>query len=389
MAYTLLLLSLAACRREEPAYEEMPIRFIGSSVDVETRASDTFISGSTPVSGKHLAVYAWDTGASWLTSNPGTPSLMNPADVTFTDNEERGANNTYTGLADEMDRYWPRGEDPYDYSFAAYYPYGAEGITAPTFATGVGTYAFAVRPDAASMVDFCVSDLANDMVYGTTNSDYPGTVALSFHHMLTRVQVKFVKARDVSSDFAIKIWDARLEGILSTGTLSATYTQPATPGRTVPGTTSFAWSGLGGRTGYDITLNGVDPGPYTTDEAEGNKLSLEYTQDVATSDIFLMIPQTILSSASGSSAQRIEFWWSAADAAEATHSVLYLDDCIKAVGSSEKANIDWEMGQFVTYTIVIKAMPIEIGEFSAAPLVTVSIASWPEEDVEGYVPIFD
>lgn len=392
MAYLLLLLPLLnGCRQEEAWQEErLPICFAGTSVDVQTRAGSSFLSGSGPlVSGQHFGVYAWNTVSSWLGEDPGNPNFMNGVDVTFANNNDRGANNSYTGLDNEMDRYWPRsGGADYDYSFCAYYPYGGAGITAPTFATGVGTYAFAVQSTSASMVDFCVSDVANDIVYGSTNSDYPGTVALSFHHMLTRVQVKFVKATDVDTDFAIKIWDARLEGVLSTGTLTATYAQAASPGRAVPGTTTFTWSGLGGSTSYEITLNGTDPGPYAADEDEGKKVALGYTQTVATSDIFLMIPQTMLSSAGGDTSQRIHFWWSAADADEATESTLYLDDCLQAVGSNAKADIDWEMGQFVTYTIVIRATPIEIGKFSADPLVTVSIAPWPGKDVEGYVPIF-
>ena len=388
----LLLAALSGCRQEELVSDNRPICFAGTSIDVETRADGSFLSGGGPlVTGEHFAVYAWNTGASWLGANPGVPLLMRPVDVTFANNDDSGTNNTYpdTGMSSAMDRYWPRsGGAAYDYSFCAYYPYGGAGITAPTFASGVGTFAFEVQPSAEEMVDFCVSDVANDIVYGSTNSDYPGTVALGFHHMLTRVQVKFVKARDVDADFDIKIWDARLEGVLSTGTLSAGYTPRETPGRALPGTTTFAWSGRGNRRGYEITLGGEDPGPYASDEADEYKLSLGYTQAVAASDVFLMIPQTMLSSESGESAQRIEFWWSAGASTEATHSILYLDDCLQSIGSSNKAEIDWGMGQFVTYTIVIRATPIEFGEFSAEPLVTVSIAPW-GEDVEGYVPIFD
>ena len=192
------LAGISACTKQETG-EPGPIRFTCAPlVEVTTKADGSFISGSGPLNGgQHFGVYAWNTGVSCLTANPGAPGFVSAAwDVTFANNNDKGKNNTYDpGLG--VDNFWPR-TSGYDYSFAAYYPYGGDGITGPTWDSGtVGVYGFTAQNTAASMVDFCVSDIANDMTYATTNSGYDGTVQLTFHHTLCRVQFKFVKAQDV------------------------------------------------------------------------------------------------------------------------------------------------------------------------------------------------
>ena len=374
--FTLAFLTLAgivACSKQE---EEglLPIRFTCAPlVEVTTKANSSFIGGSGPLNnGQHFGVYAWNTGNSYLTSNPGSPGFISTAwDVQFTNNEDKGANNEYDPV-----NFWPRSSG-YDYSFAAYYPYEGAGIT-PSFPAGtVGQYSFTAQSTAASMVDFCVSDIANDMTYATTNSGYDGTVQLTFRHTLCRVQFKFIKAQDLSDDFHIKILDAKLKNVKTTGTLTATYAPPSSPAHGVAGTTTLEWDGVGTLRDYEITINGVDPDPAHLPSA--TEVEIGHSPTLATRDVFLMIPDEVRPG-NGTFPQQLWLQWKVGDE-EPTTTELWLSDCIQAIGNDTPANIHWETNSFVTYTIVIGARPID---FSTS----VTITSWDAEpEVNGYYPI--
>ena len=376
------LAGIAACSRQEIGDEALvPIRFTCAPlVEVYTKADNSFISGSGPLnSGQHFGVYAWNTGGSYLSTNPGAPDFISTAwDVTFTDNDDKGKNNSYNpGM---VDNFWPR-TSGYDYSFAAYYPYGGAGISGPTWDSGtVGVYGFTAQSTAASMVDFCVSDIANDITYGATNSGYDGTVGLTFRHALCRVQFKFVKAQDVEEDLHLKILDAKVKNVHTKGTLTATYSQHTpNPGYGLQGTTALSWSGQNTLADYEITLNGVDPNPEATPSAV--EVELGYTQTIATSDVFLMVPDEVRESSDPIAAQQLWFQWNVNDG-EPTTTALWLSDCVKAIGNPTLANIDWEANSFVTYTIVIRAKPIVFSD------IAVTITSWDAEpEVNGYYPI--
>ena len=398
---------LSSCQKEEQAGEASRQRISFNCqpvVDVTTRAHASLIKGIEPVPGQKFGVYAWNTGASPLSANPGAPGFITDLAVTFANNNDQGKNNSYTPLipdnmSDLMDQYWPRPTDPgyavYDYSFAAYYPIVAGGAITPSFGTAntVGVYSFNTPSTAASMVDFCVSDIANDQVYGHTNTAWDGTVGLTFHHMLTRVQIKFVKARDVASDFDIHIVDAKLEDVLSTGTLTATYIpdiDDTDPGNVLiyPGTTEFTWSGKANYRDYEITIGGVNPGPYDPDDPPANLdgltlVSLGWESGSTDADVFLLIPQDMLprpTPGSSAKAHAIHFWWTAEDSDTVMDTILYLDECVTGIGVETPANIDWGRNQFVTYNVVIRAKPIEFD-------LEASIKAW--DDEEGYYSIVD
>ncbi|MBR6457475.1 MAG: fimbrillin family protein [Bacteroidales bacterium] len=380
------LAGLSACRKQEADEGLVPIRFTCPPlVEVTTKANNSFVSGSGPLnSGQSFGVYAWNTGGSYLSANPGSPNFISTAwDVTFLDNDDKGANNTYSPGA--VDNFWPR-TSGYDYSFAAYYPYGGAGISGPTWTSGtVGVYNFTAQSTAANMIDFCVSDIANDMTYSTTNSGYDGTVEMNFHHTLCRVQFRFVKAQDVEEDLHIKILDAKLKNVFTKGTLTATYAQHSpSPGHGLPGTTTLGWSGQNTQADYEITLNGEDPDPEALDE-HGDpapvEVELGYTQTVAASDVFLMVPDDIRESSDPVAAQQLWFQWNVDDG-EPTTTALWLCDCVRAIGNPTPANIHWEANSFVTYTIVIRAKPIEFSDAA------VTITSWDAEpEINGYYPI--
>ncbi len=386
MSRVMVLIALAALTACHKPDAREPIKFSCSQVEVSTKANASYITDDALVSGNHFAVYAWDTGNQFLSADPytafGAPALMNQLDITYQNNNNKGQNNTYSG-----DYFWPLTSTPaYCYSFLAYYPYAASsGISGPTFsADNVGVYSFTAKNKAEDMVDFCVSDVSNDVVYGNTYTAYPGTVGLTFRHTLTRVQVKFVKASDVDEDTHIYIEDAKLVNIRKTGNLTVTYAQyvdditdpenpAAAPGFGRKGKTSINWATDPDIFGpYELSINGVDPDPDVPTVAD-----LGYTQTVSPEEVFLMVPQTLYKE-NEPTPQSITFNWRVGEES-ATPASLILDECVKAIGSAERAGITaWTPNMSVVYTVVIKAKPIEFA-------LTASIRKWEDED--GYYTI--
>lgn len=393
------LAGLCSCHKEEGPASDIsrpPIRFSCVPVEVTTKADASYINGKTIPEDQHFAVYAWDTGSSFLSDDPvedyGAPSFMSALDVTFQNNDDKGKNNTYTG-----DYYWPLPEaGAYNYSFLAYYPLAdGSGITAPVFSSGnVGSYAFTAKDDASAMVDFCVSDVANDVIYGNgyTYSSFPGTVGLTFHHALTRVRFKFIKAKDVDDDTHIYIDDIKLLNVRKRGTLTVRYTQfiddvtdpenpVKAPGHGRPGTTSFVWStdpdSYDRDNPYELTIHGEDPEPVSNPV----ELKKDAETTISDSEVYLMIPQKIWKTEEPEgdpSPQKISLIWRVGDDVQ-PNAILILDECVKAVGSHENAGIsEWRPNMSVLYTIVIKAKPIEFS-------IVATIEEWRDEN--GYVSI--
>lgn len=414
-AYRLILpllavLVTASCHKheaQEASGERVPILFSCNPVSVDTRAGSTYISNTRLLlrANEYFYVYGWDTGSSCLSHNPGKADFFDPAlKVQFVDNDNQGSHNTYgvTTLRDPMDQYWPQDGTPYDYSFFAYYPYddseSTYGISTPDYSTPpfgkFATIDFEAKTDAVGnpavddMVDFCVSDVANDQTYGNTTSAYPGTVDLNFHHMLTLVQVKFVKSRDVQESTVIELLDARLDNINTEGTLTLAYTPPVSPGPGVEGTTDFHWINVDTPESYEITVRGVNPEYNSGTGVATSPVELGYTQLVETSDIFLMIPQYLWADGQSVNRQCIHFWWrSEGGAVQETRT--YLSDSKRAIGSDDSSGItSWGINQMVTYTVVIRTSALDFGT-NEDPKVTVDIAPWPGEDVSGYIQIID
>ena len=353
-----------------------------------SRAGDSFVSENALVKDKQFAVYAWQTDyGSYLPVNPGSPAFMNPAVVTWKEDGTSGSGNLYTPT-----RYWPSGDNPANLSFAAYYPYGGAGITAPSFLdgdenpSGVGTYAFTVQSTPADMVDFCVSDVVNDQTYGHTNkAGQAGTVNFSFHHQLTKVQFKFMKSSGLDAATVIELVDAELSRIKNSGTLTASFAQhkedadenPATPDVVVTGVnklgiTTTAWSGVTGTASYEITVNKHDP------ESNSVIVLTDSASAVAPEDIFLMVPQDM-----DANTQAITVTWkvktyNSAENATAnngtglvaettnTKTLYFYSDLVMDTydddGNPDTPPVayskDWKKNNAITYTITIGPKPI-------------------------------
>lgn len=362
-------LALASCAKFETYNETndelIPVAFSNYAPKALSRVGDTYINSTTLVNGKQFAVYAWQTAnAAFLAAAPGTPNFMNPAVVTYNNDNTTGEGNTYSPV-----RFWPAGDTPSNLSFTAYYPYGGAGITAPTFSGNVGAYAFTAQAAAANMVDFCVADVVNDQVYGNTNKtsgdSYKGTVNLPFKHMLTKVQFKFKKATGLGETTVIELVDAELAGINTTGTLTATYAQNASPAVNALGTTSYAWSAQGTPAGYEVFVNTEDP------ESGSEIVLTESASTVADADIFLMVPQTI-----ASATQKLNVTWNVKVYDTAAHATangaegllsstlnsaelsFYDDLKVSDTDDTAASAIQWNRNDFITYTITIGPKPI-------------------------------
>lgn len=321
---------------------------------------------ATLVANYKFGVYAYSTAntTSFSTSTINKP-FMTGTVVTFANNNDGGANNTYSPM-----RYWPSGDAPDKLTFWAYYPVTdatttgtidspTNGITytAPTGSNGVGVYEFEAKNTAATMVDFMVSDVVNDQLYSTNN----GTVPLVFHHQLTKVQFKF-KTTSLTGT-TIKLLDAKLYKVKTKGTLKTGYNASSTPSTT----TSWESQALASDpVVYDVTFDSVNP--EITDDTKWITLGTTASPAVVgtenpAADIFLMVPQDMVDKTSdATNAQYLEVTWEVTTGTVTTRNSqkLYFKNDLKNGDSSTATadDIDWEKNNFITYTITIGPKPI-------------------------------
>lgn len=373
-------LALSACSKNEiietinKVPEEVAIGFSNYTPKTLSKANGSYVSGATLVVDSTFAVYAWHTAdtTTFLAANASSvaPDFMNPAVVTWKDDKTDGDGNTYTPL-----RYWPSGDNPNLLSFYAYYPYGANGLPEPNFsADNIGVYAFTAQSTPAKMVDFLVADMVNDQYYGRTNLSptYKGSVSFTFRHMLTKVQFRFKTTDDIDALTKVNVTEIKLNNVRTTGNLTATYAQNASPAVNAPGKTTTTWDTPATPATYDIFVNGVDI-------SSTNMLKLSTSVSTVTDgDIFLMIPQETVAKG-GTNPQNLVITWdvvtydTAANAGtnDGTTGVvskttnvktLYLDDVVlntaeDGTGTNVAEN-DWDKNESIIYTVTIGPKPI-------------------------------
>ena len=340
-----------------------------------TKAGDTYAASTTLIDGKVFDVYAYATanGTAFATTAIGT-QFMSGVEVTYGDGGDSDATkNTYSPL-----RYWPSGDTPDWLTFWAYYPVQTDnGIayTAPTGSNGVGSYAFTAASAAADMVDFMVSDVVNDKIYGTAAGEHiavNGVVPLTFRHQLTKIAVKIL-TDNTDECTNVVLTDVKLYNIKTTGTLSATYDASAT----TPTSTSWESQAIASSpVVYEVTKAGADfNNEVLTTTAVGGE----------DADIFLMVPQETVAS-TGTTPQYILITWDVKTYDTAAHATakgtegllsttsnsqkVYLDDVDVKDGSDNTVSNDWAKNQFTTYTITVGPKPIRF---------TAEVEGWDDE----------
>jgi hypothetical protein len=268
------VLALGACSKNEIAKDTNPdnvVSFTTYAGRTLTKANSTLINGGdfSTSTNPNIGVFAWLKATGAFQGNE-SDLMMNNVKVTLQDGGNT-ASDTYSNL-----QYWPKdvASVPGNYkntiSFAAYYPYGDEHITA-TPATGLGAYNFTVDEDVSKHTDFMVSDVVPNLIKAQSDA---GSVPFRFRHMLTKVQF-YVKQAASYTGTTIKVTSIKLAGVKTKGTLTTNY-NPDTGG------TGFNWGGLSTAQTYEFinTFKNL-----TTTPAKVADDDDDYT--------YLMIPQNL------------------------------------------------------------------------------------------------
>ena len=396
-------LTLASCAKidtfeTKPVLDEnVPIGFTNYTPKSLTKANTTLVENSaTLTAGQKFGVYSYKTANNTAFTSAAATSanaFMSGTVVTFQNNNNNGANNSYSPL-----RYWPSGDTPDWLTFWAYYPVTdatttgtidspTNGITytAPTGSNGVGSYSFTAAAAVENMVDFLVSDVANDKIYGTSAGDHiavNGAVPLVFRHQLTKIRFAFKKEANVDANTTIKLLDAKLYNVKNSGTLTTSYNAANTPNVT----TDWGTSQTGAAT-YDVKLNATDIAETT------NEIPLSTTATAITNgtDAFLMVPQSFVTptfdSTTGAltnAAQYLEVKWSVTTGTVTTINTkkLYFqkdvyngDDPAASGYAALSSHTGWEKNAYVVYTVTIGPKPIRF---------TATVENWADPELNGY-----
>ena len=334
-----------------------------------TKAGDTYAKSTTLLNGKVFDVFAYaTTNGTPFATNPSTAlgtKFMEAVDVTYgTGGDSDATKNSYSPV-----RYWPSGDSPDWLTFWAYYPVqSGNGIiyTAPDGDNGLGSYAFTAAASAANMVDFMVSNVVNDKIYGTATGTHiavNGVVPLVFNHQLTKVQFKF-KTTSLDASTTVKLLDAKLYNIKTTGTLTTAYNASATPN------TTTTWGSQGTPSTYDVTFDSNNPESGTSSSwitLGTDALPAAVDAENPEGDIFLMVPQAMVDKTTdATNAQYLEVTWEVTTGTVTTHNSqkLYFKNDLKngddpSATSYAAASIDWAKNNFITYIITIGPKPIQ------------------------------
>ncbi len=373
-------LLLASCAKVETTTkntmaENAPIVFSNYAPKSITKAAAAnYAAGNVLIANADFDVYGWATANG--TSFDGTNGVksnghdfMEWYTVTYkADGDSDGSKNAYP----DGYRYWPSGDTPDYLHFYAYYPSNGEtGITAP--AAGLGAFSFTAKTTAATMVDFMVADVVKDKTYDNCTPT-AGTVALTFRHMLTRVQFKFKTTQAVVDDThtTIKVTDVKLYNALTTGTLTSAFNGTAT-------TTTWSAQGTPSASPYEVYVNGAD-----IDNFELTATAAPATNNAA--DIFLMVPQEMITPAFSNTPhtttnlsnkpQYLLVNWDVITDGVTTHNskALYFDTDLKTTdnitGPAATYDLDWAKNASITYTLTIGPQPI---------LFTATVEDWTPE----------
>ena len=362
-------LVLAACSKNEiietinKVPEEVAIGFSNYTPNAVTKANDTYTGTTLLKNGGKFAVMSYSTanGTAWASDAIGT-NFMDKVAVTWTTNDTP-ANNSYSPT-----RYWPSGDSPAWLTFWAYYPVneasggvadntaaGNNGIvyTSPTGSNGIGSFNFTVANTAADMVDFMVTDLAKDYVYGTAVGTNPnvavdGVVPLTFHHALTKVQFVF-QTDNADANTTITINSATLKNIVKKGTLTVQETFATATNATTPWTPSTEATDKGD---YTVTINTKTEDVALTNATAGTPVT-PIPMTVDNEDIFLMVPQEV------TTGKNLVIVWTVATGGVSTQNTSTIDLSTIDIKATDESKNLWKANKSVVYTITVGLKPIK------------------------------
>lgn len=161
-----------------------------------------------------------------------------------------------------MDYFWPTSD--YKVSFFAYYPYNNAALTVSSSAatTGSPVYAYTVPSTVANQVDVMTAQVTNHL------AGSQGALALTFSHNCAAIKINITN----NSGSAITVNSVAIEGVEYSGTLH-----------------DGTWTLSG-------NLNSSSTNPFSL--SYGSSIADGATADITgTSNIFIMLPQTLTSSA--------------------------------------------------------------------------------------------
>ena len=376
IAASAALVLSAACTKTEVTRslndENVPIGFSNYAPRTITKAGGTYVyAGALPVNSV-IGVYGYSTGTTTFAGTESPTFMDETFKVTY------ASANSSAPEVTNVTRYWPKTITNL-LSFYGYYPYGNGAITsAPTSAsTGMGTFAFTQTDDVTTMVDFMVSDVANDYYYTTTaetnaagtKADDGGSVPLKLRHMLSQVNFKFNKAAELGDDIVIRVTGATIANVYSKGTLTPTYSTTKSTGNL--GTTNFPelWESTLGNLAT-ATANTAYASPVTIPIDKGGNAYIEL-QKAPASDInsatdsktnFLFVPQALPTDDSHDITVTITYTIKQGDAAAVENT--------STVKLNTGTPAQWGRNDNIVYTFTIGLTPIKF---------TALVQTWDDE----------
>lgn len=231
---------------------------------VDTKADGSLIDkGSATFAGvaadkQSIGVYAYLNGTNH------EADFMNNVQVKLAGNGANASSN-YSPA-----KYWPKDENN-KLSFFAYYPYTIPSADLRIGAIGeTNTISYTVKDTPAEQEDVMVTDYIKNLTYTTSDN---GSVNFAFSHMLTRVRFQFALNGAVDDKTSVVVNSAGITKIANKGVLKVAETVAASN-----------WTASGAK---DYTI-AVPAGELST------TLPVSFNN---TSDLFLLMPQTLASDA--------------------------------------------------------------------------------------------
>lgn len=384
MSFGFIGLALLSCSKNEtPSVQEKAIGFKAYTGRAVTKANSSLIDkGSTTLNSSSVfGVYAYNTGSAAWNPNTGGSLFMKDVAVTYTSSDAPEGEQNYDPSKDPENygysplRYWPNQESANKLSFFAYYPYsendGDNGITKPT--NGWGAYSFTAQTKPENMVDFCLSQVAENQTYSSTNSGTDGVVNMKFYHTLT--MVRFLVKTDV--DYSQNSTVVTLKSI----SLAAVKTT----GKLTPSTTSAGWASQNDAKAFDIfpasetglaltaTEKSLPSGGAVTPATQSTPIQ------TPTEDAYLMIPQDLGDDVVATITYTVKTGTSTEEK-EVTN--------IATVKLNSDANVQaWVMNKNIIYTFVVGLKPIkfiaEVADWADAQTVNIDVISTPDNSGSG------